>query len=301
MFAEPQAPFAETAIRIFVLNRQVQATQRIDDPRICFGSRKLFNAQHHLSDNGLDDHKDWIRAWRAARSSQFFIEGAARSVAGNPFVRLTGREDATFDLELRLPETLGYLAHDEATWSGRTLRSTHFTGLHFEHGAAEIREALAGGKPLSYRFRRDEGGRWYVPVMLRQDFADPSMAGFSDGCLGIDLNVDHVALTLTDATGNPLTCVPGAPGKPVMTRRIDLVTYGKTKAQRLDMIRKAAAEIAALAARLGVPVAAEQLDFTRKRAELETQNGKKRARMLSSRSPTRSAWPRGRRDRTPRG
>ena len=203
-------------------------------------------------------------------------------MAGNPFVRLTGREDATFDLELRLPETLGYLAHDEATWSGRTLRSTHFTGLHFEHGAVEIREALAGGKPLSYRFRRDEGGRWYVSVMLRQDFADPSMAGFSDGCLGVDLNVDHVALTLTDATGNPLTCVPGAPGKPVMTRRIDLVSYGKTKAQRLDMIRKAAAEIAALAARLGVPVAAEQLDFTRKRAELETQNGKKRARMLSS-------------------
>ncbi len=237
--------------------RQVQAGARIDDPRICFGSRKLFNAQHYLADNGFDDHKDWIRAWRAARSSQFFIEGDGSRAGGNPFVRLTGREDATFDLELRLPEMLGYLAHDEAMKSGHTLRSTYFTGLHFEHGAAEIREALAGGKPLSYRFRCDDGGRWYVSVMLRQDFADPSETGFSGGCLGVDLNVDHVALTLTDATGNPLTCVPGAPGKPVMTRRIDLVSYGKTRAQRLDMIRKAAAEIAALADRLGVPVAAE--------------------------------------------
>jgi hypothetical protein len=85
-----------------------------------------------------------------------------------------------------------------------------------------------------------------------------------------------------DATGNPLTTVKDAPGRPVMQRRIDLVTYGKTRAQRLDMVRKAAAEIARLALQLGVPIAAEKLDFGRKRAELETVVGKKRARMLTS-------------------
>jgi IS605 OrfB family transposase len=67
-----------------------------------------------------------------------------------------------------------------------------------------------------------------------------------------------------------------------MTRGFDLPTYGKTRAQRFDMIRKAPAEIAKLADQLGVPVAAERLDFKRKRAELETAVGKKRARMLSS-------------------
>ena len=59
-----------------------QARERIDDPRICFGSRKLFDAQHHLAENGFDDHAAWLRAWHAARSEQFFIEGAARSAAG---------------------------------------------------------------------------------------------------------------------------------------------------------------------------------------------------------------------------
>ena len=48
------------------------------------------------------------------------------------------------------------------------------------------------------------------------------------------------------------------------------------------MIRKAAAEVAKLADRLDVPVAAEKLDFRRKRAELEAVVGKKRARMLTS-------------------
>jgi IS605 OrfB family transposase len=258
------------------------ARKCVDDPRICFGTRKRFNAQHHLNANGLEDRKDWVREWQAARSAQFFIEGDAIYAGGNQFARMVDRDGGTFDLELRLPETLGYLADHETEPKGHIVRSTYFRGLHFEHGGAEIREALATKKPLSYRFRRDDDGSWFVSAMLRQDFADPSVADFSNGCLGVDLNADHVALTLTDATGNPLTTMPGAPGNPVMMRRIDLPTYGKTTAQRLDMIRKAAAEIAKLADQLGVPVAAEKLDFRRKRAELETAVGKKRARMLSS-------------------
>ncbi|MBR1069419.1 hypothetical protein ABIF66_000033 [Bradyrhizobium japonicum] len=58
---------------------------------------------------------------------------------------------------------------------------------------------------------------------------------------------------------------------PTLTARAEL------ESQRLDMIRKAAAEIAKLALQLGVPIAAEKLDFGRKRAELETVVGKKRA------------------------
>ena len=263
-------------------NRRIAAKERIGDPRICFGSRRLFGAQHHLEEHRFDNHADWVLAWQAARSAQFFVEGAARSQAGNPFVRLTAREDGAFYLELRLPETLGYLAEHETVPSGHVVRSIYFGGLRFAHGDAEIREALATSKPLSYRFLRDQDGSWFVSVMLRQEFAEPSVMDFSNGCLGVDLNSDHVALTLVDPTGNPLTTLRDALGNPVMTRRIDLVTYGKTKAQRLDMIRKAAAEVAMLADQLGVPVATEKLDFSRKRAELETSVGTKRARMLSS-------------------
>jgi IS605 OrfB family transposase len=268
--------------RLAILERRhAEAEEGVDDPRICFGTRKLFNAQHNLGTNGFDDRADWLRTWQAARSAQFFVEGDAQHAGGNRFARMIAR-DGTFDLELRLPVTLSYLAEHETLPGGHVIRSTFFRGLRFAHGDAAIREALASQKPLSYRFIRDHDGSWFVLVMLRQDFADPAVTDFSNGCLGVDLNADHVALTLTDATGNPLATVKDAPGNPVMTRRIDLVTYGKTKAQRLDMIRKAAAEIAKLADQLGVPVAAERLDFRRKRAELETAVGKKRARMLSS-------------------
>lgn len=288
-FESPARPHALLRVlhhhnrRLVSLQHRLAAAKRqIADPRICYGTRKRFNAQHHLEANGFDNHKDWLRNWRAIRSSQFFIEGASRQIAGNSFVRLTARDDSTFDLELRLPEAMAHLAHDEAMHAGHVLRSTYLTFLHFEHGAVEIRAALLSRQPMSYRFHCNENGHWFVSVMLRQEFAEPTVTGFANGCLGIDLNADHVAMTLVDANGNSLTTVKDATGSPVMKRRIDLVTYGKTSAQRLDLIRKAAAEIAELADRLGVPVAAETLDFRRKRAELEISDSPKQARMLSS-------------------
>ena len=44
--------------------------------RLCFGSKKLFNAQFHLEDNGYTEHAAWLSDWQAARSSQFFVLGS---------------------------------------------------------------------------------------------------------------------------------------------------------------------------------------------------------------------------------
>ena len=43
--------------------------------RVCFGSRKLFRAQHHLKENGFSTHDEWAEAWRRRRASQIYVEG----------------------------------------------------------------------------------------------------------------------------------------------------------------------------------------------------------------------------------
>src|SRR5450631_111081 len=58
------------------LARRLAALKAEGRPRICFGSRKLFNAQHHLAENGFDSHADWFEAWQAKRDSQFFVLGS---------------------------------------------------------------------------------------------------------------------------------------------------------------------------------------------------------------------------------
>ena len=247
------------------------AERRLERPGICHGSRELFNKQFHLPENGYADHAAWLAEWRAARSSQFMVEGDAAYPSGSQFVRTTAREDGSFDLEVRLPPKLHHLGVRRwTTAKGDHLAAVDMKGLRFAHGADEIRMALAEGRPLSWRFLRD-GTSWRAFVAVGQEVAERVGLDWSNGALGVDLNVDHVALCHVSYDGNPLE-----------VWRIPLATYGLTDGRRLDVVRKACAEIRAIAERLGVPVVSERLDFRRKKAQLTSDDGSRRARQLSS-------------------
>ena len=60
--------------------RLKEIKKRLSDtvPGICFGSRKLFNAQFHLEESGFESLEAWRTAWRKARSHQFFFVGLCR-------------------------------------------------------------------------------------------------------------------------------------------------------------------------------------------------------------------------------
>lgn len=79
------------------------------------------------------------------------------------------------------------------------------------------------------------------------------------GAIGVDINADHLAIAETDRFGN-MQCV----------HRLDAITYGKSQDQTKAILGDAANEIARMAQRSGKPVALETLDFTKKKAELET-------------------------------
>ncbi len=51
--------------------------------RLCFGGKRLFQAQFHLKDNGFADLAAWRTAWRRRRSSQFLCLGSQDETAGN--------------------------------------------------------------------------------------------------------------------------------------------------------------------------------------------------------------------------
>lgn len=71
---------------------------------LCFGSRKLFLAQFDLAGNGFESHAHWLDAWRAARSSQFYLLGSKDKSSGNQSCTATVAENGTFTLRLRLPD-----------------------------------------------------------------------------------------------------------------------------------------------------------------------------------------------------
>jgi len=246
-----------------------KARRRIDAPSICFGTRKLFNAQFHLAENGFASHAEWKSAWMRSRSSTFMIEGQAASPAGNQFARLTHRRKGLFDLELRLPEALKLLAQETLKLGGNSVHIVRFSGLKFSHQARELAAALTRGVPVAIRFHRDETG-WKIMPTFKAEVPE-ARQGFSRGAVGVDLNAGFVSVTRTDRFGNVVEAFD-----------IPMVTDGLSQDQARDVVRKVAKQVIGYAAKHDLPIVSEKLDFARKKRELTDGHDARYARMLSS-------------------
>ena len=265
--------------RLHILQTKLEAMQadhKAGLVRLCFGSKRLFNAQFDLQANGYADHVAWKADWVDARSDQFFVLGSQDETAGNQSCQAEIEEDGSLTLELRMPNAC------EAEHGKRIL----VPGVQFAYGHDKIIAALASsqrvasttkagkatmkriGSALSYRFVRDTKG-WRVFVSCEAQPIEQFTNG-KFGAIGVDINADHLAVSQTDRFGNL-----------VQSLRIDLHTYGKTADQAKALIGDAAVRIAKTALSSNKPIVIEKLDFSKKKAELESTH-KPLARMLSS-------------------
>jgi len=233
--------------------------------RLCFGGGKLFHAQHHLEENGYPDHAAWKKAWQSARSDEFFVLGSKDESAGCQGCQLTPSGNGHFAVKLRLPNALLDPARPEGT-------HLKFEAV-FDYGRKEIDAALAAGIALSYRFLRDGKG-WRM--LVSTDVQGAVRLHHRPGALGVDLNSDHLALTVMTGDGNP-----------VRTLRIPLVTYGCSSEQARARIGDAVKQVIEIARAANLNIVIEKLDFTAKKRALKDQ-GTRYARMLSSLSYNRT-------------
>ncbi len=74
--------------------------------RLCFGSRRLWRKQHHLTANGYASPGEWLRDWRSARSDEFFVLGSRDETAGCQLCVARVADDGSLTLRLRLPDAL---------------------------------------------------------------------------------------------------------------------------------------------------------------------------------------------------
>ena len=247
--------------------------------RLCFGSKRLWRKQHHLTANGYASHEEWLRDWREARSDEFFVLGSRDETAGCQLCGATVSDDGTLTLRLRMPDCLAaqygkYLviqgvrfAYGQEQMLAALESNAEYARYRREHGEKAAR-ASGLGQAISYRFKRDAKG-WRV-FATTQMMDVPVVTDRVRGAIGVDLNADHLAVAETDRSGNY-----------VHAFNVPLVTYGKARHQAEAIIGDAAASVAAYAREVGKPVVIEKLDFQQKKAALEGQS-RRYSRMLSS-------------------
>ena len=240
---------------------------------LCFGSKKLFNAQFFLEKNGYQSHEEWKIDWEEARNSEFFILGSKDETAGNQSCTASIAENEALNLRLRLPDALFEKHRKYLEIPNVFFSYGHKVILASLYSCLERKVTLANkaifGQAITYRFKKDKKG-WIV--FASTEYIKPPVVSRDDhGSIGLDINADHLALVEIDRFGNP-----------VAKKTIPLNTYGKTRNQLLALIGNATAEIVAWAESIKKPIVIEDLDFAKKKATLKEENTNKNSRMLSS-------------------
>ena len=145
--------------------------------RLCFGSRKLWRKQHHLTANGHSSHDEWLRDWQTTRSDEFFVLGSRDETAGCQLCVASVEDEGSLTLWLRLPDAL----------AGEQGKYLVIPGIRFKYGHEQVLTALESnaeyaafrrkhgekaarqsglGQSVSYRFKRDGKG-WRVFVTTK--------------------------------------------------------------------------------------------------------------------------------------
>ncbi len=229
-------------------------------PDVCFGSRKLFNAQHYLEANGYKTHAEWKQDWDFARHNQFALIGSKDETAGNQSAQLN-LEAKT--LKLRLTDSLA---------SKYDQKILVLTNIAFPYGQDKIEKALENKQALFHRFvaRKEDNENviWFLKTSIEEPEAE-IVTDSANGIIGLDLNADHIALGYVSGDGNPLG-----------ESKIHFDVNNKTSGQIEALFGDAVKQIVDEAVDRKAPIAIENLDFSKKKTELG-ERGKQYARLLS--------------------
>ncbi|WP_262032504.1 hypothetical protein [Microvirga sp. Mcv34] len=159
-----------------------RAELRAATPKVCFGGREL------LRDMDTDEAAVW--KWRDRRSGRINLVGAACEAQGNQSCRWDGE-----NLTLHLPDALG----------GEVVT---IKGVTFRYGQAEMLRGLERNRDkatrtgITWLLLRDDQGRWSVRATVDEAVAKV-VTDIRLGAIGVDVNVDHLAVVITDRHGNP--------------------------------------------------------------------------------------------------
>ncbi|MEU0810548.1 IS200/IS605 family accessory protein TnpB-related protein [Streptomyces sp. NPDC005970] len=251
--------------RLCVLEDRLQAVRadrEVGVVRVVRGGKRLLNTRHHLQEAQVTEEQ-WRTRWRAGRRF-LAADGESGKRFGNETVTPGG------EVSLKLPAPLAHLANAP---HGRYVLAAK---VSFAHRGEQWADRVAANRAVAYRIHEDTvRGRWYLTASwtIPPVQTVPLEAARAGGLIGLDTNADHLAAWRLDAHGNPC-------GDP---RRFFYALDGPASC-RDAQVRHALIRLLHWAARHGLTIAIEDLDFDTEKTR-EKHGRRKRFRKLISGMP----------------
>ena len=214
---------------------------------ICFGSKKLFLAQYHLSENHMTSHKIWYETFCKRRDNRALYIGSKDEQRGNQLIQLVPMVNVgkgnSYAIQIR-----------KNTKEREYVRGS----CNFKHMGGRLAKLLVDkAHGISYRIKF-RGKKCYLQAMVTidRDFKDCQTRS-TYGTIGLDYNDGFIEMAETNETGNLINL-----------KHIDLEYHGTgTKAE--NEIRQVVSDIVNHAASVGKDIVIEDLDFKKTKAETE--------------------------------
>lgn len=265
--------------RHYRMQDDIQQQVKDKHASMCFGSRKLFNAQHHLAANRFGDFDHWKRIWQKSRNNMFFSIGSKDETMGNQTCVLSRDGDEAYQLRVRLPHRLE-AQHGASHVLLRDIRFAYrpelVENLFVSHQQRKEKEAELNksqtnlkkaeflaqfGQAVTYRLMRDEKG-WILYLSTEQEFEEAEFDP-SQGVIGLDFNNGFVSVANINAAGQKVE---------TFDQRYDTTKKKSSKANDTAM-QLLAIDLVSYARAAGKPLVIEDLDFAKKKAGLVNAKG----------------------------
>ena len=268
-------------IRLDRLNSKLKDLEEIKNTgnvRLCFGSNKLFRQQFLInSSNNLTQfksHEQWYKEFNYQRNKEFTLIGSKDKSAGNLNAQITYIKDNLFNLKLNINPHAEKITDKyinlkfKLDYEFNTLKQIINNN---QIDDKEIRQPLT--VTLIKQKTKHNKDKYVVSISFEKHLIKQTYTSKTKGCIGVDINQDHLAVVNLDNKGNLLN---------IYTFNYDL---NGNKHQNNNSISLAVKELMKLSVELNKPIVIEQLDFIAKKKSLKASNSqyiKNKNKQLSS-------------------
>ncbi|MDJ0534925.1 MAG: hypothetical protein QNJ70_21000 [Xenococcaceae cyanobacterium MO_207.B15] len=250
-------------LKIQSLKKELALLESTDRLHICFGSKKLFDAQYHLEENEYRHHDEWLADWRKKRGGRFYCVGKSQ-VGGGTMIKIFHIIRDNFKAIVTLPRLM-------QSEYGRVLEIPFQVTECRRRRKSSLLYALEQQKPITVQvFRREhKQDQWYIHLTTYV-LEVPVTTSFANGCIGVDFNRDSVEWAYVLADGNIKK-----------KGKFNFKWKGFSSGQRQVMMRDLVVKLTTIAFNYQCPIAIESLDFSKKKAS-QSEASKAYNSMLSN-------------------
>lgn len=193
-YATSSERFVKTRRLAILKQRLAAAEEELAEgrPSITVGGKRLWRNRTNLDAAGVNEQQ-WRDRWNAARMF-LTADGESGLIGGNSTIRVDGQGR----LQIKVPAALVHKFGGHLQFA---------SPVAFTHGGAEWAARVDQRKAVRYDIVfNPQRGRWYLDASWAiTPEPSPALEELRQGrVLGVDLNADHLAACVLDASGNPV-------------------------------------------------------------------------------------------------